>query len=265
MRLSRRKGILALIGGAEKRTGKKRLLRRIVKLRPTRKVVLIPSASQYPREVGRDYKSAFYDLGVEKVDLLDVRSREEADSPEHSEKVDAADLIFISGGDQVRLVDVIGGTELLEHLWRRFRQGATIAGTSAGAAAASDPMIFDGQEKGLYKGRVGCGPGFGFIGSITIDTHFVVRYRIPRLAQFLASGRSSRGIGLAENTAIIINPDGIAEVAGSGTITLLNSSRMTYNNFSVIEDDKPVSVHGLKLGFLSEGMRFNLNKWSVVA
>jgi cyanophycinase len=262
--MQKTKGILVLIGGAEKRKGKKRLLKRIAALNRNGTVALIPSASKFPNDAAAMYIDAFHDLGAKKVHVLDIRRRSEADRSRNLDRVAESGAIFFSGGDQVRLVEILGGTKLIAAIHDRYRQGALIAGTSAGAAAASDPMIFDGQDKGLVKGRVRNGPGFGFLSGITVDTHFVVRNRTPRLAQFLTSGLSRRGVGLAENTALFVHPNGVADVAGTGSVTLLSSDRLTYSNFNEIEDGAPISAHGLKLGFLSPGARFNLKKWSVV-
>ncbi len=261
--MQKKKGILVLIGGAEKRTGRKGLLRKIVSISKAETIALIPTASKYPREVARNYRAAFRDLGVKRIHVLDIRSRRDADRTTHLERLEESGVIFFSGGDQVRLVDTLGATSFIETVHRKFNEGTMIAGTSAGAAAASDPMIYDGQDRGLLKGRVRSAPGFGFLKGITVDTHFTVRNRIPRLAQFLVSGLSRRGIGLSENTALFVTPKGIAEVAGSGSVTLLSSDARTFSNYDAVDWDAPISAQGLKLGYLSPGILFNLNRWSV--
>jgi len=212
----------------------------------------------------RQYRRAFRALGVSKVHGLDIRSRAEADRNRHAEAISESDLIFFTGGDQVRLVRLLGGSRVIEETRQALRRGATVAGSSAGAAAASDEMLYDGQLKGLHKGRVLHGQGFGFIRGITIDTHFVQRNRIGRLAQFLVSSSNDRGLGLSEDTAMIIGPGGIAEVVGSGTVIVLNSQHLRYSNFKEAELDSPISLEGLRLGFLSAGIRFNTRRWSVV-
>ncbi len=206
----------------------------------------------------------FVPWGSRKVHALDIRSRVEADRNRHAVRISESDLIFFTGGDQVRLVRLLGNSRVIEETRQRLRQGATVAGSSAGAAAASDPMLYDGQLKGLHKGRVRHHRGFGFIRGITIDTHFVQRNRISRLAQFLVSSRNDRGIGLSEDTALIIGPGGIGEVVGRGTVIVLNSQDLRFNNFKETELDTPISMAGLQLGFLSAGIRFNTRRWSVV-
>lgn len=258
-----RTGILMLIGGAERRKGRETVLRRLVR-RTVRRVIIIPTASQYPAELGAAYRRAFESLGDVRAEVLDIRHRDEADTPRFLDAVEAADVVFFTGGDQVRLVDILDGSELIRSIHRRHRSGMAIAGTSAGAAAASDPMIFDGDHRGLLKGSVGQGPGFGFLSDVTVDTHFLQRERLTRLTQFLLRGPSSKGIGLDEDTAIIVDHRGHFEVVGRGTVTVLNARGLTYNNYQRLETAQPISVNNLRLGFLSQGMRFSLNQWRVI-
>jgi len=131
---------------------------------------------------------------------------------------------------------------MIEETRQALRRGATVAGSSAGAAAVSDQMLYDGQLRGLHKGRVRHSRGFGFIRGITIDTHFVQRNRIGRLAQL----------------------GGIGEVVGQGTVIVLNSQGLRFSNYKECEFDTPISLEGLQLGFLSAGIRFNTRRWSVV-
>jgi len=195
---------------------------------------------------------------------VDIRSPREAEHPDHLAAVDHADLIFFTGGDQVRLVQRLGGSTLLERIRARFAAGATLAGTSAGAAAASDPMIFDGDGRGFRKGSVRHGPGFGFLPEITVDTHFVSRGRISRLAQFLSSGNCHRGIGLGEDTAVFIAPDGIAEVHGCGMVTILSAEHLDVSSYHESEVGGQLTMDGLRLGFLAPGTLFDLAAWRVV-
>jgi cyanophycinase len=259
----RTRGPLVLIGGREDKKGERRLLRRTVELSGAGRVAVIPTASRIPWRLGRQYVRAFRGLGVREVAVIDVRRPRDADRPAYLEAVRGADLVFFSGGDQTRLARVLDGTALLDEIRRAFERGTTVAGTSAGASAAGDTMIFDGDGRGLRKGRVGHGSGFGLLPGVTVDTHFVERGRYTRLAQALASGRTKRGVGLAENTALIIGPDGTAEVAGAGPVVVLAKNGATWSDYEETEPDRPVSVAGLELAFLSEGTRFDLNAWRV--
>ena len=256
-------GSLVLIGGAEERRGKMPVLARTVEMNHADNVVVIPTASAYPRDLGDDYYYAFKDLGVRDVCVFDIRSREEAGKREYLERITKADLIFFTGGDQVKLVDIIKHTSLFRLIRKKWMAGATIAGTSAGAAAASNPLIYDGDESGFAKGITKSGEGFGFVRNITIDTHFTERNRIYRLTQYLLSGSSHRGIGIGENTGVIIAPDHTMEITGSGMVTVINTKRATFSNYENVGDSHPLTANGINIGFLHEGAVFNLQYWTV--
>lgn len=257
------KGYLVLIGGAEDKTREMRILRRTLEINYAKNIVIIPSASGYPADTGKKYYHVFRDLGADNVKIFDIRGKHEADSSEYLKQINYADLVFFTGGDQVKLADTLLSTKLLRKIKRLFKDGITIAGTSAGAAAAGNLMIFDGDKKGFVKGMVKYSEGFGFIKNITIDTHFNKRERLLRLTEFLISGNSSRGIGLGEDTAIIINPVKQFEVIGSGIVTLLNSSRYTYSNYETALNNDRLKTNGLNVGFLQDGAVFNMQYWSV--
>jgi cyanophycinase len=150
---------------------------------------------------------------------------------------------------------------LLAAIGEQFAAG-TVSPALRGAAAASDPMLYDGDGAGHRKGKVHLAPGFGFLPGITVDTHFVARGRIPRLAQALAAGSANRGIGLAEDTAIMVSPSGNFEVLGSGVVTVLESDR-SLSDYGDLPDEGLVTVDGLRLGFLAPGSVFNLRSWRI--
>jgi len=258
------RGYLVLIGGAEDRSNRMEVLRRTFEINKARNVCIIPTASSYPGELGTGYYDVFRALGSENVYVLNVRDDRDAERQEYFEWINNSDLIFFTGGDQVKLARVFLGTRLFNHIRNRFNNGATVAGTSAGAAVMSDPLIYDGDEQGLVKGTVRFAQGFGFINNVIVDTHFLARERIPRLSQFLLSGASKRGLGIDEDTAVIINPEKELEVFGSGSVTLLNSRKVTYSNYDLIRDYDKIAFHGINLGFLQHGNRFNLQYWKVI-
>ncbi|MBU0487396.1 MAG: cyanophycinase [Bacteroidetes bacterium] len=258
-----RRGFLVLIGGAEDKKDDKVVLRRVVNLNSAKSVAVIPTASEYPAGLADKYTIAFKEIGVEEVSILDIRRRDEADTPENFEKINKADMIFFTGGDQVKLVSTLSGTSLLSRMRERHNDGVTIAGTSAGAAAASNPLLFDGDYAGLVKGSVNFGKGFGFLEGVAIDTHFVHRGRIGRLAQFLCSGFGSKGIGIGEDTAIIISSDNIFEVVGKGIVTVVSTEDCSFNNFNAISDNQPIVLDGIRVGFMQTGALFDMNKWRV--
>ncbi len=260
-----KRSYLILIGGAEDKKRDKKILRLVVDKSQAKNVIVISSASSYPYEVARDYDYAFRDIGVEKVTAFDIRYPDEADKEEYFEQLAEAQLIFFSGGDQVKQVKALQGSQLIEKIRERFFAGTlTIAGTSAGAASAANPMIYDGDYRGFQKDTVNYSEGFGWLEGITIDTHFLNRQRIARLAQFLSSGKSKRGIGIDEDTAIVISPDMKFEVVGSGMVTLMSRDRTTNTNYQGLENNDYFSVNNLKIGFLAPGSSFSLQKWMML-
>jgi len=260
-----KKGYLVLIGGAEDRKNEKVILKRTVSLNNAKTVAIIPTASNCPHGLAEDYFYAFRDLGVENAHILDIREKEEAEKPEFLEKIEQADLIFFTGGDQSRLVNTLIDTTLFEKIKDRYLNGVTIAGTSAGAAAACDPIIFDGDSGGLKKGTIRHSQGFGFIKNVTIDTHFVNRGRLGRLTQFLSSGISLKGIGIGEDTAIIINNNDVFEVIGSEMVTVVNMDEVSYSNYEQLNENEPIVINDIKIGFLQSGSIFNMKQWKVVS
>lgn len=260
------KGHLILIGGAEDRKEDKLILKKIVELNNAKTVTVIPSASCYPTGVSEDYYYAFKSLGVENIQIFDIREQSEADTDKYLQEIEQSDLVFMTGGDQVKLFHVFRNSELLEKIKDlHFNHGLNIAGTSAGAAVASNPMIYDGNIHGLKKGSVHFSEGFGLIKNVTIDTHFISRGRLGRLTQFLCTGITSYGIGLGENTAIFIRPDNTFEVAGTGMITVVDTKNVSFSNYKEINEDDPIVIHGINAGFLQHGSVFDLNTWKVVS
>ncbi len=256
---------LILIGGAEDKTDKLEILSKVAEIANYRNIVLIPTASQYPNEVAKHYKDAFEKLNVENLTCLDIRYPDECDKKEYIQAINEANLVFFSGGDQVKLVDTLKDSILLKTIKNRYLQNhLIIVGTSAGASSASENMLFDGDYRGFIKGKVNHSKGFGFIKDIIIDTHFLNRERIPRLMQMLALGIENKAIGLDEDTAIIIDVHNNFEVIGNGMVTLLNAEEVTYNDFHEISENQIININNLKLGFLSRGAHFNLTTWSVI-
>ncbi len=259
------RGLLILIGGAEDKKDEKVILKRILAETQAKKVVIVPTASAYPRDVFRNYDDAFRSLGIKDVINFDIRKDYETEREEYHKHIEDADLVFFGGGDQTILVPAFLNTKLYDKITQRFYAGELhIAGTSAGAAAASDPMLYDGDNEGFIKGTVMLAEGFGLLKNVTVDTHFLQRERIPRLAQILLTGRSNKGIGLDEDTGIIVYPDNRFEVIGSGMVTLMNISGITGENYSSINDGEILNFNNLKIGFLSSGAKFNINKWAIV-
>ncbi|WP_158825356.1 cyanophycinase [Mucilaginibacter lacusdianchii] len=223
-------------------------------------VEVITTASQIPEIVGHEYIKSFTALGVTHVNVLDIRSREDAANPEYLERVRNADVVMFSGGDQLRLSSIFGGTEFLQILKKRYcHEHFVIAGTSAGAAAASTNMIYRGESnEALVKGEVQITAGLGFIDHMIIDTHFVQRGRIGRLFYAVASNPGILGIGLGEDAGLLITEGSMMEAIGSGLTIVVDGKGMVGTNIYEVEMGAPVSIEGLKVHVMSIFDRYDL-------
>ncbi|MBN2728520.1 MAG: cyanophycinase [Bacteroidales bacterium] len=260
------RGMLMIIGGAEDRTDEKYVLQHVVEYSKATTISVIPSASGYPVGLGEDYFYAFSQLGVTDIRILDMRSPEDCMKEENLKHIRESNLVFITGGDQVRLFNVIGNTPVANLIRERhFHDGLSVAGTSAGAAIVSSPMIYDGSQLGLYKGRVHFSEGLGLMEGVTVDTHFVARGRLGRLTQFLCTGISTHGIGVGEDTGLFIKPDFTADVFGSGMVSVVKTNNVQFNNYNEIDEDMPISIQGIEAGFLQDGTTFDLKTWSILS
>ncbi len=260
-----KKGHLVLIGGKEEKKGDLVVLKRTIQLNNAKKVIVIPSASHsYSSDVGREYEVLFKDLGADMVSVVDIKKRDEADDPVIIKRVEDADLVFFSGGDQVKLVELMWESKLIKLIKKRYSGGMTIAGTSAGAAASGEMMVYDGDSMGFRKGCVDYTNGFGFIKGISIDTHFTERGRIYRLGEFIASGVESFGMGIGENTGAIIYPDMTLEVIGTGIITLLIRKPTFITNYSQVAYSDSISADGFSLSFLADGTFYDIKKRKII-
>jgi cyanophycinase len=259
------KGLLFLIGGAEDRQGDKQVLRQLVERTLASRIALIPTASSYPKDASCDFTDAFTDLDIAEVACLDIRHRDEADRDDHLQILETTEVVFFSGGDQVKLVNTLKHTRFIDLIRRRFEAGELhVAGTSAGAAAAGNPMIYYGNRSGLKKGTVRHADGFGFIDGVAIDTHFSARKRLSRLSQFLISGHCQKGIGLDEDTGIVVDTDLHFEVIGSGMVTVLDSAAVNDSNFHSVQKGASLRFTNMRLGVLPAGTRFSIREWAVI-
>jgi len=217
------------------------------------KVEVITTASQIPELVGQEYIRAFNHLNISHINVLDIRNREDAAKKEYLQRIREADVVMFSGGDQLRLSAIFGGTEFLQILKQRYQQEPfVIAGTSAGAAAASAHMIYRGSSnEALIKGHVQITAGLGFIDSVFVDTHFVQRGRIGRLLYAVASNPGILGIGLGEDAGLLITEGSMMEAIGSGLIILVDGRNMVATNIYDVEMGSPVSIENLKVHVMS--------------
>ncbi len=224
------------------------------------RVEIITTASSIPVEVGEEYIEAFKQLHVENVGVLDIRTREEANDPKNLERLQNADVVMLTGGDQLRLTSIFGGTAFHHLLLERYENdNFIISGTSAGAAASSNNMIYQGSSHGaLHKGEVKITGGLGFINNVIIDTHFVQRGRIGRLLYACASNPINLGIGLGEDTGLLITDGNNMEAIGSGLVILVDGTNMRHTNIFDVEMGEPISIDNLTVHVISYGDHFDL-------
>ncbi len=224
------------------------------------RIEIITTASSIPVEVGQEYIEAFKNLQVTDTAVLDIRTREEANDPKNIERLKNADVVMFTGGDQLRLTSIFGGTPFHHMLLDRYEnENFIISGTSAGAAASSNNMIYQGSSsEALLKGEVKITGGLGFINNVIIDTHFVQRGRIGRLMYACASNPINVGIGLGEDTGLLITNGIQMEAIGSGLIILVDATHMRHTNITDVEMGEPVSIDNLTVHVMSYGDVFDL-------
>lgn len=254
-------GNLIIIGGAEDKKGDKEILKRVAKYIDPKneKLIIATIATQYPEKSYENYKNIFSNLGVENIDKLDISNREEAFKKENIELINDANLLFFTGGDQLRITSMIGGTPVYDAIKNLCINGGLIAGTSAGASVMSDTMIVEGEDdESPHKCTLKMSPGLGLVNNIIIDQHFAQRGRIGRLLTAIAQNPEVLGIGIDEDTAIVVSDKGTAEVIGSGAVYFIDGSSIIYSNVSEQYSDEILSMFNVKIHVLKEGNRFNL-------
>lgn len=255
------KGSLIAIGGNEDKINDLVVLKRVIQEvgKTGCNIVVITTASEEPQKRGQDYLQAFTNLGASKIEILDISTRAQAKDTVYVETLKDADLIFVAGGDQLRLTTILGGSRVLEAIKKRLQNGALIAGTSAGAAVFSDTMIYEGKsEEGLFKGRVLTTSGFGFVENIVFDTHFMSRGRIGRLVQIVTTNPTCIGVGIGEDSGVVLNGNGLIEVIGTGQVIVVDGSDIAHSNIMDIEPGGPIAVENVRIHSLVTGYGYNL-------
>jgi cyanophycinase len=256
-------GNLIIIGGAEDKEGKKEILNRVCNsIDKDKDILLIATiATEYPKEVAAKYKEVFGELKVKNMKVLDISERTDAFDQINVELIKEAALIFFTGGDQLRITSLMGGTPTYNALKEVCHKGTFIVGTSAGASVMSDTMIVEGKdEDSPRKCTLKMSPGFGLIKDVIIDQHFAQRGRFGRLLTGIAQNPEILGIGIDENTGIIVNKAGTIQVIGEGAVYFVDGSTITYTNVSELRSDEILSMHNVKLHILTDGNKFNLIK-----
>lgn len=239
------------------------ILKTIVNLLPSAdaRIEVITTASQIPDEIAENYFSGFGKLGIKNMGHIRVRNRDEVLNPEILERIKKCDALMWSGGNQLRLSSIYGGTEFLEVVKERYNsdENFIIAGTSAGAMAMSKTMIYEGNAgRAHLKGEVKITTGLGFIEGVIIDSHFDKRGRFARLAQSVAANPGCIGVGLGEDTGVIIRNGEELEVIGNGAVTIVDGRNISHNNIADIDFGEPMSVENLTVHILCKGDKYNI-------
>lgn len=240
------------------------ILRRIVEEAGGRgaRIEVITTASTIPHEVGNNYLDAFGRIGCTNIGLMHIRSRQDTMVSEYMERIASCDAVMFSGGNQLRLSVTDGGTDFLALIKKRYQEeNFVIAGTSAGAMAMSQTMIYEGNATRAHlKGEVKMTTGLGFISSVIIDSHFEKRGRFGRLAQAVATNPSCIGIGLGEDTGMLITGGDRMEAIGSGLVIIIDGHEILHNNIADIPDGNPISIENLKVHFCEKGNGYLLRE-----
>lgn len=231
------------------------------------KIEVITSASSIPKEVGDNYLYAFGKLGCNNVSIMPIKSRDDVNEGSFIDRIKRCDAVMFTGGNQLRLSTIFGGTEILAILNNRYlHENLLIAGTSAGAMAMSNTMIYQGSSSGaLIKGEVKITTGLAFIKDVIIDSHFDKRGRFGRLAQAVASNPSCIGLGLGEDTGVLITNGNNLEIIGSGLVIIFDGYNIKHSNIADLQEGSPISIENLIVHVMTKGNCYRLKERKFLA
>ena len=255
------RGCIIPIGGGEQKEDNPVILDRFVQLCGGRDahLMVIPTASKV-EDTGDRYRKLFMGLGAGEVSVLDFDTRRDAYEKGRIAELSECDGVFLTGGNQLRLSTLLGGTDIARTLRERNAHGVHIAGTSAGASFLSEHMIAFGEDNAApHAGSVTLAPGLGLTNRVVIDQHFTQRNRLGRLITALAFNPFLIGLGLDEDTAAFIGPDLTVEVEGSGTLTVVDAERLKFSSMDQAGPHDPISMLGITMHVLIRGATFNLH------
>lgn len=255
-------GNLLIIGGAEDKQRDCKILKYFYTEAGGReaRISIITAASEKAEQAGLPYAELFNRFGCQNVEIINIYSREDANLPDISEKIKSSSGIFFTGGDQLRITGMIGGTELGKSLQYLYEKKIIIAGTSAGASVMSDTMIIGGQGDTPGEDLIRMAPGLGLLRGIIIDQHFAQRGRVGRLLTAIALNPYILGLGIDEDTAAHVTSYGKIEVIGRGTVLILDPSSATLSNVDELYEGRPLAFAPVMIHVLCEGCEFSISK-----
>lgn len=253
-----RQGTLVIIGGHEDREGKRTILREVAGHLPAGRLVIATVASHEPEGYFDIYQRAFADLGVEALSELYVNERSEALDSGKLGLLEGATGVFFTGGDQLRISSQLGDTPIEQRVRKIYERGGVIAGTSAGASVMSDTMLVKGSSRESHRiGDLHMAPGLGLIRNVIIDQHFAERGRIGRLLGAIAQNPRVLGIGIDENTAIVVRGTDF-RVIGDGAVYVVDGADVTHSNIAEAQSDRALSIYDVRMHVMSAGDSFSL-------
>jgi cyanophycinase len=256
------KGTLVAIGGNEDKDSNLEILRTTVNLtgKNSPEIAVITSASAEPEETAERYRNVFNKLGVGNVHVLNISSRDEALNEDALAYIQKADLVFFTGGDQLRITSILGGSPLMKEIRRKyFEEKCIVAGTSAGASALPETMIYEGESpEALKKGTVQMTSGIGLVRKVVIDSHFIKRGRFSRLMETVTTNPGIIGLGLGEDTGVIIHDGHFIEAIGYGLVVIFDGQDILHSNITDIEIGYAIAVQNVIVHTLVKGYRYDI-------
>jgi cyanophycinase len=262
------KTAVLVIGGAEDKVHGREILRTFVDRAGGNDahIAIIPSASREPGIIGGRYIRIFEEMGASKIELLDIRERDQCEDRHFQEALENCTGVFLTGGDQLRLCGVLAETPVMEIIRKRVRSGQlTLAGTSAGAAVMGHHMIAGGGSgESPNRSLVDMATGLGLIPEVIVDQHFHNRNRMVRLVSAIASHPDRLGIGIDEDTCAMFERDGWMQVLGKGSVTIVDPTEVTHTNEPSVGATEPLTIHNMRMHLLSHGDRYHLYQRNVL-
>ncbi len=264
--MNSKNGYLIIIGGAEDKRGESRILRQACEMLQRDDILtILTTATQQPEQVGKDYYDTFTKLGIENVRVLNIATRDDANADANARLINESKCVFITGGDQLRITSILGGTAAGCELKKLYQSGGIIMGTSAGASAMSSTMIVQGEDnQPARKCTLKMAPGLALFNGVIIDQHFDQRGRFGRLLCGVCENPEILGIGIDEDTAVKLYPDMHFEVVGSNAVTIMDGTTIQSSNVSELKPDEILAIFGVTVHVLPQGYGFNMSDRKVL-